>query len=76
MLGYVKDKNNNILYKVDLPDNVDNLKLNEGEIFVPINDREELQKIPITHQIDDNENQIKEEIKKIVIETLQQKGLL
>jgi len=76
MLGYVKDKNNNILYKVDLPDNVDNLKLNEGEIFVPINDREELQKIPITYQIDDNENQIKEEIKKIVIETLQQKGLL
>jgi len=33
--GYVKNKDGNILYKLDLPLNKNhNLKLNEGEVFV------------------------------------------
>ena len=74
--GYVKDKNGNIIYKVEIPNTAMTPKLNSGENFVLENDLEKLIPTFETNRsfVNEMEKLISKKIREIAIQALVDEG--
>ena len=76
MKGYVKDKDGNILYKLDLPsDREHKLNLKKGEVFIPTDDLSKVEVYqPPETEAEKREKLIQAKIREMAIKELVKEG--